>query len=317
LPNVPAAKVVTLIKQNPLYHSVRAEFISAVDGRLPATEDRALSNLLRKMWAPRSQHPDLLARSASFLIRTGKLTAGQIVHICTRARSWWTRATLVDSLGLNYTGRNIWSKVIDDAVRDVCGDVALAAAWNGFTRGHRPPGPFNRWNAVASLMLRELGIIQRNTATHCGINNSIQKIEKTSQRHNWRRLFGNSYDQAERQAVEVAAVSGTNITAFVNALDVFDDLLVSAVFHADGSIGNYALGQIGSVLNPASRFARKYPQTFAFVRTVHEARYQSMYSHPLVRSTRRPTRKIGYRFLSRARRLLRLAIAELGRAGLI
>jgi len=77
LPRVPAAKVVAILQQNPLYHSIRSEFISAVDGRLPPAEDKALAKLLRKMWSPRSDHPDLLARSAAFLIRTGKLTAGQ------------------------------------------------------------------------------------------------------------------------------------------------------------------------------------------------------------------------------------------------
>jgi len=185
------------------------------------------------------------------------------------------------------------------------------------THARRPVGPFNRWHAAASLMLRELGVIQRSTASHCGINNSVQKLERTPQRHNWRHFFGSDYDQAERQAIEVAAVSGTNITAFVNALDVFNDLLVSALFRSDGTIGSYTLGQIGAVINARSRFAQNYPRTFALVEAVNEARYQSMYSHPMVRSTHRPTRRISYRFLTKVRRLIREAVAELHHANLI
>lgn len=208
-------------------------------------------------------------------------------------------------------------KVVDEGVKDAYTDVAMAAAWNGFTHVHRPAGPFNRWNAAASLMLRELGVIQRSTASHCGINNSVQKVIGGSDRFNWRRFFAANYDQAERQAVEVAALSGTNITAFVNALDVFNDWLLGALFAADASIGAYTLGHLGSVLSPTSRFATKYPQTFRLVNTVHDSRYRSMYSHPLIRATRRPTRKIGYRFLFKARRLFRQAVSELHDAGLL
>ena len=143
LPKAAATKVVSIIKKSPLYHSVRAEFISAVDSRLPPAEDKSLATLLLKLWAPRSHHPDLLARSAAFLIRTGKLTAGQIEHICTHARFWWTRATLVDDINLNHIGQATWRNVMDAAVRDACSDVALAAAWNAFTNGYRPTGRAN------------------------------------------------------------------------------------------------------------------------------------------------------------------------------
>lgn len=34
----------------------------------------------------------------------------------------------------------------------------------------------------------------------------------------WKKLMGKNYVQAEKQAIEVAALSGTNITAFVNTL---------------------------------------------------------------------------------------------------
>ena len=317
LPKKAASKAVSIIRKSPLYHSVRAEFISAVDGRLPPAEDKALASVLLKLWAPRSHHPDLLARSATFLIRTGTLTAGQIAHICVRARFWWTRATLVNAISLNHIGQTTWHSVIDDAITDKCDDVGLAAAWNAFTQGYRPRGRAKRWNRPAALMLRELGLIQRNTAAFCGVNNSMQKLSMKIPAANWKRLFVTHYDQAERQAVEVAALSGTNITAFVNALDVFNDLLLSSVFEADGTIGSYTLGNIGSSLNAASRFAAKYPRTFALAKEVHEARYESMYSHPLVRRTQKPTKKTGYSFLSKARRMIALAVDELRNSGLL
>ena len=98
---------------------------------------------------------------------------------------------------------------------------------------------------------------------------------------------------------------------------MFDDLLVDALVHADGTIGNYNLGQIGSMLQPTSRFARKYPATFALVSEVHEKRYQSMASHPLIKRSGRPTKRIPYGFLTKAKRLLMNAAQELIAAGFI
>jgi hypothetical protein len=41
-----------------------------------------------------------------------------------------------------------------------------------------------------------------------------------------------------------------------------------------------------------------------------------MYSHPLVKSTGKPTGKISYKFLSKAKRLMRSSFAELSAQGL-
>src|SRR4030095_3295510 len=96
------------------------------------------ATLLMKLWAPRSHHPDLLARSAAFLIRTGKLTASQIANIGANARCWWTRATLVNAISLSHIGQSTWANIIDAGVIDSCDDVGLSAAWNGFPHGRRP-----------------------------------------------------------------------------------------------------------------------------------------------------------------------------------
>jgi hypothetical protein len=52
LPAGAARKAVAVIKANGLYHSVQAEFVNAIDGRLTAAEDRLLANYLRKIWLP-------------------------------------------------------------------------------------------------------------------------------------------------------------------------------------------------------------------------------------------------------------------------
>lgn len=316
LPRIPASKVVTQIKTNTLYQSVRAEFISVADGRLPRSEEVTLARLLKRGWTPRSLQPDLLARMGHFLIRAGYLSPRQVIYVCARARSWWTRAILIESLRTTNVSVGCIQNVVDTGVRDDVEDVARASAWKAFVIGRTPTGQRHEWNPAGEFLLREVGMVQRARSGHCGITNSFAKLDARIPRLNWRRLFAGRYSQAERQAVETVAASGVNITGFVNLLDVFNDLLLSAVFNADGTIGGYNLGGIGGALNPASKFARKFPKTFALATAVHDVRYGSMYSHPLVRNTGKPTGKISYKFLSKAKRLIRSSFAELAANGL-
>lgn len=160
-------------------------------------------------------------------------------------------------------------------------------------------------------------MIQRSTASYCGINHAFHKLHSGIPVVNWRKLFGGQYQQAELQAVEIAAASGVNITGFVNLLDVFNDLLLEAVAVNDGTIGSYSLSHIGSVLNaPTGKLAIKVPKTYALAKEVHDRRYESMASHPLIKRTGKATGRISYKFLPTATNLLRGSVAELKTAGL-
>jgi len=316
-PRVAGEKLVEVIKANGLYASVRADFIAAADGRLGPAQDRALARFLKKLWAPRSMPADLRVAVGRFLMRTKDLSAAQIAFACRRAPSWWTRASLIEAVAPSALGIASIQQIVNDGVKDSGGDAALAAGWMGFEATHVPPGSRKAWKKSAAVLLRELGMIQRSTATHCGINNSFVKLERSIPAVNWKKLFGSRYAQAERQAIEIVAASGVNITGFVNLLDVFDDLLLDAVIKSDGSVGGYDLGRIGSLTQSSpGRFAAKYPKTYNLAKEIHERRYESMASHPLIKKTGKPTRRISYKFLPVAKKLLRECISELRAAGL-
>jgi len=317
LPQVPADKLLDLIKSCTLYQSMRAEFVRAADGHLPKRQDHALAKHLKTLWSPRKMHPDLQVAVGRVLIRTGNLSANQIIYACNAAPSWWTRAMLIEANDSSVVGEATLKRIIEHGVEDIGKDPALAASWKGFELAYIPPGTRKSWNKGAELLLREVGLIQRSTATHCGISYVFAKLNSRIPGMNWRALFGARYAQAERQAVEMVAASGVNISGFVNLLDVFNDLLLDAVFRADGSIGGYALGQIGSALVATSRFALKYPKTYDLANEVHNSRYASMYSHPLIKRSGKPTRKINFRFLPEAKRLLLAAIGEIQASGIV
>lgn len=67
LPRVAADQAIAAITQNSLlYPSVRAEFISAVDSRLPPEQDAILAKFIIRFWLPKKANPELLAASGKF-----------------------------------------------------------------------------------------------------------------------------------------------------------------------------------------------------------------------------------------------------------
>ena len=218
---------------------------------------------------------------------------------------------LVSKIQLAQVGAVTRDNVVQHGIKDASPDVALAAGWKTFVDDVAVPTQKQQFNPSGAILLKELGIIKRKTAGYCGINYGLRKLDQKISSVNWKKFMGKNYAQAEKQAIEVAALSGTNITAFVNALDVFNDLLLDSLFATDNTIGGYTLGKIGSSLVSTSRFAVKYPAIFSLAKDVHDTRYLSMYSHPRVGKTTKATKKISYRFLGKAKGLLRAAITEL------
>ncbi len=318
LPRIAGEKLVEVINTNGLYSAVQAEFIAAADGRLGGIQDRKLARIIKKLWIPKNMSSDLQVAAGRYLFRTGDLSAAQIAYACHAAPSWWTRTILIESVVPSSLGSTTIQQIVDAGVKDRGGDAALSASWKGFEANYVPPGQRRSWKKAAELLMKELGMVQRSTASHCGINHAFAKLDTRISTANWRNFFGARYAQAERQAIEAVAASGVNITGFVNLLDVFDDLLIDAIYRADVSIGRYNLGQIGSVLNaPTGRFATNYPKAYALAKEVHERRYESMASHPLVKSSGKPTKRISYKFLPTVKKLIRECIAELRTKGLI
>ncbi len=165
---------------------------------------------------------------------------------------------------------------------------------------YMPPGRRRSWNKASELLLKEVGLVRRSTARVCGIRKSLEKAGSANPRVGleapvWHPVrSGRAADCGSRRCSEV------NITNFVNLLDVFNDLLLDAVYRADGGVGTYNLGRIGSALGATtSRFAIKYPAVHSYANEVHQKRSESMGSHPLVRGTRRPTGRFPIAFCRR------------------
>ncbi|NBB81119.1 MAG: hypothetical protein GVY36_17050 [Verrucomicrobia bacterium] len=311
LPRVPSKRLIEKIKEETLYQSVRAEYIKVADGRLGDIEERTLAKLVKPLWLPQSLHPELLVSMGSFLIRTGNLTSNQVIYACRHIRSWWARATLIQGLNDENIPTIGIEKIISGGIDDESNEVARVCAWELYARQVKPSRKRSQWNREAAIMLRELGVIGK-VSTFCGINNSFLKLCSKAPEIKWKKLFGTHHHQAERYAVEmVSAATAVNIAAFVNVLDTFNDLLLHCIYRKDGTLGGYNLGNIGGIMNSPAALASNYPAVMNLAQTIHSKRYESLYSHPVVRGSNKPTGRISYKFLKPAKVLLEKAIREL------
>ncbi len=130
----------------------------------------------------------------------------------------------------------------------------------------------------------------------------------------WRAFFGRNYKHAESKIVACKAYYKTNPTAWVNMLDVFNDLLLDALFRRDGTIGAPSLGNFGGITHNV-KFKTKFPKTHAYAVLVHDKRLESELSHAVVKATKAPTGRIPYKWLKVGGAALSAAAAEIASVG--
>ncbi len=310
LPKSVSKQLMARVRGQQLYDYVTADWLSVLDGRLSDTDSRALNKLLKAQWRPGTLSPELKAESGKRLIRDGWLNINQTRYAIHTVREWWVRAQLVSALNGQHYGTSPLESMTNEALRDTNPDVSLAAAQQAALLSVGVLPPLRTIQHSGGKALRQFGILKRVPGRSCGISWSMARLIGRSSSVNWRSVFGSTYRHAEKLAVQMRALSDTNVTAFVNAADVFNDRLLSRLYLHDTSLGTYQLGSIGSVLS-STRLQNSYPFVFQLCNEIHTERLKSSLSHPIVKKTGKPTSRIPYRYLRIAKRLYLRAIVEL------
>jgi hypothetical protein len=310
LPHRVSLELALRVSRNELYENVTAAWLSVLHGRIKPAEVGSLNKTLKRLWGPRSLGTELKGRIGAHLIRHGVMTLNQTHYATRHVPEWWVRVQLVDALGTQHYGTAALEGILNEALRDHNSDVSLAAAQQIGNLNVTVLPPLRGINVSAGKALRQLGILRRVPGRSCGIEWSFARFTGRTSTLNWRAVFGVTYLHAEKLAVQMRALADTNVTAFVNASDVFNDRLLSRLYLHDPTIGTYNLGQIGSVLSSV-RLRTQYPAVFQLCHEIHEERLKSSLSHPIVRRTGRPTSHIPYRYVRTAKRLYLRALMEL------
>jgi hypothetical protein len=312
LPRSVAKQIVFRIKDNPLYDAVTCALVGAAHGRVPPSLRASANRAVKALWKPRGLAVSLTACVGSWLLSEGLLTPKQADAAFRRGYGWWAVCRLLETLNEAHYSRGLISSVLSHCLQSDSNDVALSAAVQAVNRGLPVPIPAAKLNRSGAVILKTFGIITTMPRRRCGISVSmVSMLGQSAPAINWRRIFGPEYSRAEKQAIWCRAYSRTDITAFVNSLDVFNDWLLSRLYQHDPSLGSYSLGNIGSVLCSA-RLAARYPSILALVSSVHDRRLGSMLSHPRVRRTGRVTGQVRFSYLATAKRLMIRAFRELG-----
>ena len=310
LPRRVSRELALRISKNELYENVTSNWLNVLEGRIRQSETTSLTRTLKRLWSPRSLGTELKAMIGAHLVREGALTTNQTRYAARYIPEWWARAQLLANLGTQHYGTAAIQGILNEGLRDHNADVSLAAAQQVANLNVAVVPPLRGINVSAGKALRQLGILRRVPGRSCGIEWSFARFTGRAWTLNWRAVFGVTYRHAEKLAVQMRALADTNVTAFVNAADVFNDRLLGSLYLHDPTLGTYALGQIGSVLSSV-RLRTQYPAVFQLCNEIHDERLKSSLSHPIVRRTGRPTSRIPYRYVRTAKRLYSQAISEL------
>ena len=309
MPRKAAERLLKELKREPMYPAVSAAFANAAAGRLKDLHKNQALSTIKGKWKPNSLQPDLLVAYGRWLLRAGRMTFSQTRYACRRTRSWWARSQLVFELDDTFIGRQPLAGVVNDALSDESGDVALAAVHAVIGARLRIQTPRHLIHPLAAEVLKEFGLIGQSRSRVCGINASLRKIVGDGVTAvKWKTVFGSQYRDAEQQIVRCKGLAQTDITAFVNAMDGFNDYLLEAIYRTDPSLGARQFGNFGVLSSP--RLQSGYPKLFSLIDSIHSKRYGSYLSHARERRSGRPTRPISFKYLRTAKKLIWEAMAE-------
>lgn len=311
LPRIAAKEIISQIKARPLYVAVTCALIATAEERLPKGLQGSANKTIKALWKPRGLAPTIAASVGSWLLREGLLTAKQVDALFNRDYGWWVACRFIGALDDQHYSNGQITALLNHCLKSPSNDVAISAATQIIRRGLPITVSTSDLNRGGAIILNACGVIATIPRARCGISASMAGIlGKSIPQIHWRRVFGPDYARAERQAQWCRAYSLTDMTAFVNALDVFNEWLLSRLYQHDTSLGKYTLGKIGSVLNSV-RLKSQYPAILALASSIHNQRLRSMLSHPTVRNTGRVTGQVKFSYLPVAKRLMLGALKEL------
>jgi hypothetical protein len=309
-----ALRLITEIDKQELYPSVCAAFIHASVGRMPTVAIGAAKTALKEIWKPKHIQADLSDALWRWLCQEKHLTTTQMRQGLSAKLHPWLRTRMHFTMSWDQLAPSPRAAWINASMRSKDADVALSAAWLCGVYDVKPTPPIRSVHPLAKLMLKELGIIRRADTSVCGIHLAIVEMTGKDVSVSWRKFFGGTYKRAEAQITTCTGYFKTDPSAWVNAMDVFSDLWLEALYRHHATLGTYTLGKIGSVLS-SIRLSGTFPAVFNMASLIHEKRLESDLSHARVAKTKKPTKPIKFRWLKVGSRILGRAVQEIHNKG--
>lgn len=314
IPERHATRLIQEIEAQELYPAVRAALIRTSVGRLPESVTKLAKAKFKPLWKPKINQVDLSDSLWQWLCHEQHFTEAQMRYGFSSDIPAWLLMRLhfgAQWKDIPEKARESW---INKSLRSKHADVAVSAAWLCGILEIKPHRPIRDINPLAKLVLKELGLVRRANSSVCGIQIAIRQMTGHDIPIQWKKFFGKAYKRAEAQITACKGYYKTDPTAWVNALDVFSDLLLDALYRKDPSLGKYTLGRIGSSVD-STKLTAGYSAIARMAKQIHEKRLESELSHARVQKTKKPTGPIKFRWLKTGSRLLAKGVIEMQTKG--
>ena len=210
-------------------------------------------------------------------------------------KEWWLIHNSIDYIDIDLYGAPSYGYLLNLLLKSQSFEVAIKAAYLLSVYNLGVTVPVSEIHSAAQFILKKAGLIGKTIQSKSYISENLEAIiGEPLSKMNWKKFMFEHYADAERLSFLIVGYTKTDANAFINQFDVFNDFLCNCLFKKDSRIGQYKLGNIGGVLNGTSQFALIYPMFFSLCLKVHNLRLESDLSHPIVKTTKKATRRIKF-----------------------
>jgi hypothetical protein len=239
LPKNSGERLIAALGATPRFSTVVAELLRTAEGRLQSDHETEVDRFIKSgMTHGMLQTADLLAAIGRWGMHRGLLISSQVARKLREKSPWWTRAELLGVLDDAAVARPLRDELLNDCLKDPVSDVAIAAAVHlAVPFGSKISTPYKLVQTGAARVLGAFRMAPKGAGAVCGIERYFKKLVPGSlPEMDWKRFFGRDHRAAERQAVLCSGRALADITGWVNAMDVFDDWLLKALFRRDKTL---------------------------------------------------------------------------------
>ena len=319
LPSSLRKTIISLALDEGVYHSVNAELLNLLYGRVAASAQNTLADFAyERLFAKRYRTKAIPAPQATYrasLIKwallSNRMTYLDIQTLIQNERDWWVRQDHVANLDQIRLGRPSYDALLNIAMRTSDPEPARVAAAALFDVSGVVAPPTDQCHWAARLLLRNVGLLAYAGRPPSQIPGVLNYVIKFSTFYNWQLFFGSAHDAGERLAIVAKQRFETDIDAFVVNLDSFCDLLTRKIFEHRGHVMRTTYGNaIGA--GASAWFRADFPALMHGFAALHQLRIRSFTAHPR-HSTGALNRRITHWQFYRVRKDVLLAFQELGR----
>lgn len=275
--------------------------------------DKVITYCAQKWEDRKNLNPQLRYVTAKILLIKEQFKFKELQKYLESESDWWVKKSLLKYVSIEQYGEVSYTKILLNYLKSENIELCNAAVSEIIEKDLDIKFDASQIDYKAQEMLKCSGYIYRSSRRPSSIHECMKNITLSNvTKIDWKKIFGSNHRNAENKMIRARAYANTDISAFVNIFDTFNDMLLEKLHTKDTTIGKYMLGTIGGkVGNKGTKFEGKYPKTFEFCKLIHDLRLECDLSHPIVKTTKKYTKPIPYKTIFKIRPMLKAAILEM------